>query len=142
MRIFNPYLNFPGNTEQAFNFYRSVLGGEFTTLMRFGDTPGCDGMPVTEKEKIMHMALPLGNGNVLMGTDCLESMNQKVDFGNNITISIHSDSREDADQLYAGLSKDGNPVMPMADMFWGDYWGMLIDKFGVQWMVDVVSTQK
>ena len=137
MANINPYLNFNGNTEEAFNFYKLVFGGEFATVMRFGDTPGCDEMPVSEsdKGKIMHIALPIGNGNVLMATDALESMGQKLTEGNNFSISVSADSREEADKLFGGLSEGGKVEMPLADAFWGAYFGMLQDKFGIRWMV-------
>jgi PhnB protein len=137
MAQINPYLNLNGNTEEAFNFYKSVFGGEFAAVMRFGETPGCDEMPIaeTDKNKIMHIALPIGNSNILMATDSLESMGQTLIEGNNHSIAISAESREEADQLFNGLSAGGKAEMPMADAFWGDYFGMLQDKFGVRWMV-------
>ncbi len=138
MTSLNPYLNFNGNTEEAFNHYKSVFGGEFAMLMRFGETPGCEDMPETEKDGIMHIALQIGN-NVIMGTDVPKSMEQVV-FGSNMSISISVDSREEADRVYNALSAGGKATMPMNDMFWGDYYGMLTDKFNVQWMVSF-STQ-
>lgn len=140
MATINPYLNFNGNTEEAFNFYKSVFGGEFAAVMRFRDvsnTEGCEGMKVSEHEldKIMHIALPVGKGNVLMATDGLESMGQNFRFGDNFSISISADSRHEADELFSRLSEGGKVEMPLADAFWGDYFGMLQDKFGIQWMV-------
>ena len=137
MATINPYLNFEGNTQEAFNFYKSVFGGEFAAVMRFGETPGCDEMPIAEsdKDKIMHIALPIGNGNILMATDLLESMGQKMEAGNNFSISIGADSKEEADKLFGGLAQGGKVEMPLADAFWGDYFGMLQDQFGVRWMV-------
>ena len=140
MATINPYLNFNGNTEEAFNFYKSVFGGEFATVMRFKDVPpseACEGMSIAENEldKIMHIALPIGRGNILMATDGLESMGQNFKIGDNFSISISADSREEADRLFSGLSADGTVEMPLADAFWGDYFGMLHDKFGIQWMV-------
>jgi PhnB protein len=140
MATINPYLNFNGNTEEAFNFYKSVFGGEFAAVMRFGEVSqveGCDGMKVAENErdKIMHIALPIGNGNVLMATDALESMGQTLTQGNNFSISINANSKEEADKLFGGLSEGGKVEMPLADAFWGDYFGMLQDKFGIRWMV-------
>jgi len=137
MRAVNPYLNFNGNTEEAFNFYRSVFGGEFVTIMRFGDTPGCESMPETEKNGIMHIALPLGS-SLLMGTDVPKSMEQ-VKFGTNSSITIDAESREEADKYFNGLAEGGKVGMPMDDMFWGAYYGMLTDKFGVQWMINFDS---
>ena len=137
MATINPYLNFNGNTEEAFNFYKSVFGGEFAAVMRFGDAPGCDEMPVAEsdKGKIMHIALPIGDGDILMATDMLDSMGQTLIEGNNYSIAINPESREEADELFNGLAEGGKAEMPMADVFWGDYFGMLQDKFGVRWMV-------
>lgn len=137
MASYHPYLNFPGNAEEAFNFYRSVFGGEFATVMRFTDMGGCDEMPIpdSDKNKIAHIALPLDNGTMLMASDCLESMGQKVNVGNNTYTCIVPDSREDADRFFAGLSVDGKVEMPMADMPWGSYWGCFSDKFGIQWMI-------
>ena len=134
MRAVNPYLNFNGNTEEAFNFYKSVFGGEFVTVMRFGETPGCESMPETEKNGIMHIALPLGS-SLLMGTDVPKSMEQ-VKFGTNSSITIDAESREEADRYFNGLAAGGKVGMPMDDMFWGAYYGMLTDKFGVQWMIN------
>lgn len=133
MTQINPYLNFNGNTEEAFNHYRSIFGGDFEMVMRFRDTPGCEEMPESEKNGIMHIALMIGN-NVLMGTDVPKSMEQ-VKFGTNSSISVSVDSRTEADRVFNGLAEGGNIQMPMADMFWGAYYGMLTDKFGVQWMV-------
>ena len=137
MAEFNTYLNFPGNTEEAFNFYKSVFGGEFQAVMRFGDMPGCDEAPIGEadKSKIMHIALPVGKGNMLMGTDSLESMGQTLSFGNNSYICISPETREDSDRLFNGLTDGGKVETPMADMPWGGYFGSGADKFGVQWMI-------
>lgn len=134
MATINTYLNFNGNTEEAFNFYKAAFGGEFATIMRFGDTPGCDEMPVTDKDKIMHIALPIG-GNMLMGTDVPETMEQ-VKNGTSVSISINTDSEEEAKHLFATLSDGGKVQMPLEDMFWGALYGMFTDKFGIQWMVN------
>jgi len=139
MAIINPYLNFNGNTEEAFNFYKSIFGGEFAAVMRFGETPGCDEMPIAEgdKDKIMHIALPIGNnGDILMATDTLESMGQKLNEGNNFSISIDTESREEAEKLFGGLSDGGKVEMPLGDAFWGAYFGMCADKFGIRWMIN------
>ncbi len=137
MAQINPYLNFPGTTEEAFNHYKSIFGGEFSAVMRFGETPGCDDMPISEAEKgkIMHISLPVG-GNILMATDSLESMGQKLEYGNNNHICITPDSREDADRIFNGLAEGGTVQMPLADMFWGDYWGSLTDRYGINWMIN------
>lgn len=136
MATANVYLNFNGNTEEAFNFYKSVFGGEFTSLQRFKDTPEADKLPETDRDKIMHVALPLGNGSILMATDGLESMGQKLTFGNNYHISLQAESKAEADEIFNRLSAGGEIAIPLAKMFWGDYFGMTIDKFGVQWMVN------
>lgn len=130
----NTYLNFNGNTEEAFNFYKSVFGGEFRVLQRFKDTPESGKMPASEQEKIMHVALPVG-GNVLMGTDVPQTMPQAT-FGTNSSISIDAASEEEANNLFNGLSAGGKVTMPLAKMFWGAYFGMFTDKFGIQWMVN------
>lgn len=136
MPTINPYLNFQGNTEEVFNFYKSVFGGEFIGgITRFGDSPEADNVPEDEKDKVMHIALPIGKGNMLMATDALESMGQKVNPGNNFYISIQADSKEEADRLYDGLSAGGEIEMELHNAFWGDYFGMFTDKFGVRWMV-------
>lgn len=134
----NIYLNFPGNTEEAFNFYKSVFGGEFTKVVRFKDMP-MEGVNISkaDENKIMYMDLPLGKDNVLMGTDALESsLGQKLVQGDNVNISIHPDTKEEADRIFNALSKDGNIEIPIADQMWGSYYGSFKDKFGVYWMVN------
>jgi len=136
MATINPYLNFMGNTEDAFNFYKSVFGGEFAMLQRMKDTPDGDKLPAGEREKIMHVSLPIGKGNMLMGTDMLESMRHKMNQGNNISLSLSTDSEEETEKLFKALSAGGQIGMPLEKMFWGAYFGMCIDKFGIQWMVN------
>lgn len=133
MPSINPYLNFPGNTEEAFNFYKSVFGGEFIMLQRFGETPN---VPSNLKDKIMHVSLPIGKGNILMGTDSCEEMGFKLTQGNNFFICLDADSREQADKLFNALAEGGKVEAPLQDMFWGAYWGSLKDKFGIQWMLN------
>jgi len=135
MALINPYLNFLGNTEEAFNFYKSVFGGEFAMVMRFGDTEHGANLPEEDRSKIMHIALPIG-GNMLMATDCLASMGQDLNFGNNFSISVHGDTLEHSQALFDGLSAGGKEIMPFKKEFWGDYFGNFFDKFGVQWMVN------
>lgn len=132
----NTYVNFPGNTEEAFNFYKSVFGGQFTNLTRFKDLPveGFD-IPQEDQDKIMHIGLPVGDG-VLMGTDALESMGQRLVQGNNVYVSVHPDSEEEADRIFNGLSEGAEIEMPIAVQVWGDYFGSLKDKFGMGWMVN------
>jgi PhnB protein len=131
----NPYLNFPGNAEEAFNFYRSVFRGEFSSLARFRDMP-MEGANVPEavEDKIMYVALPIGS-DVLMGSDAWPSMGLNVTFGNHAYISVHADSKEEAGRLFRALSEGGSVEMPIADQAWGDYFGSLTDRFGVKWMV-------
>jgi PhnB protein len=136
MPVLNPYLNFAGNTEAAFNFYKSVFGGEFSSVVRFKDTPECSKMPEQEQNMLMHIALPVGKGNVLMGTDAVESMGHKLHSGDNISLSLHTETKEEADRIFAALSQGGKVDVPMEKMFWGDYFGMFKDKFGVQWMIN------
>lgn len=140
MSVINPYLNFNGNTEEVFNFYKSVFGGEFAMVMRYDGAPGCEDMPETEKDKIMHIALPIGS-TMLMGTDMPEAM-EKVKAGTNTSLCISVDSREEADRVFNGLSKGGTVTMPMEDMFWGDYFGAFIDKFEISWMISYDPQQR
>lgn len=139
MAKINPYLNFKGNTEDAFNFYKSVFGGEFAMLQRFKDIPnqeGCENMSEADKEKLMHVALPISNGHVLMATDAVGEHAEKFIEGNNISLSISADSKEEADKIFNGLSAGGDITMPLSDTFWGAYFGMCKDKFGISWMVN------
>lgn len=136
MKSINPYLNFPGNTEEAFNFYRKIFGGDFVGgINRFNDIPDGGKLSAEDQKKVMHIGLQMGKGNYLMATDALESMGQKVNFGNNFYIAIDAESKKEADKLFKGLSEGGKVEMPMADQFWGDYFGSLADKFDVRWMV-------
>jgi len=135
MATLNPYLNFNGNTEEAFNFYKSVFGGEFAMIQRFKDTPEAERVPANDRGKIMHIALPIGKGNVLMATDAIESMGHKLVTGNNIQLSISADSESETEKIFNALSSGGSVTVPLAKMFWGAYFGMCTDKFGVQWMV-------
>lgn len=139
MATLNPYLNFDGKCEEAFNFYKSVFGGEFLTVMRFKEVPAEYQMPASESEKIMHMALPIGQ-NILMGSDTPVSMGPTT-VGNNVSISISTASQAEADHLFNGLSAGGQVTMPLDKAFWGDYFGMCTDKFGVQWMVSYSENQ-
>ena len=135
MALINPYLNFPGNTEEAFNFYKSVFGGEFAMLQRFKDTPDGANIPTDAKEKIMHIALPISKGNVIMGTDALESMGHPLTIGNNFSLSITTESEAEADKLFNSLSAGGVVTLPMAKMPWNSYFGMCTDKYKIQWMI-------
>jgi|SRR5688572_12870541 len=133
------YLNFPRNTEEAFNFYKSVFGGEFGSggIARFADVPPSEGsppMPDADKNLVMHVELPITGGHYLMGTDAPESMGFKVNFGNNMYINLEPDTRAETKRLFVALSKGGKVSMVLQDMFWGAYFGSCTDKFGVQWM--------
>jgi PhnB protein len=143
MTKLNPYLNFSGNTEEAFNFYKSVFGGEFTSVVRFKDMP-IEGMsiPKEDENKIMHVSLPIGKDNVLMASDTLESLGQKLTQGSNLYISVHPESKEEADRIFGALSAGGRVEMSIANQPWGDYYGSLKDRFGVQWMVNYTYPKK
>jgi PhnB protein len=141
----NVYLTFNGNCEQAFNFYRSVLGGEFGYMGRFKDMPPYEGskpMPADDADKIMHVSLPIGKETVLMGSDTGGEWAPDFLQGNNFSISLKVDSIEEADRLFNGLSNSGRVTMPMNKTFWGDYFGMFADKFGVNWMISFNEGQK
>ena len=140
MPSINPYLNFAGNTEEAFKFYQSVFGGDLN-IMRFGDTPAGANVPPTVKDKVMHASLPIGKDNILMATDACEEMGFNLKQGNNYYVCISPDSKEEADKLFNGLADGGKVNMPLADMFWGAYYGDLTDKFGIQWMVNYQKQQ-
>ena len=137
MASVNVYLNFDGNCEEAFNFYKSVFGGEFPYIGRFKDMPPQEGMTMPEEmgNKIMHVSLPISKETTLMGSDTGGEWAPNFVKGNNFSISINADSKEEADRLFAGLSNGGKVTMPMANTFWGDYFGMWEDKFGVNWMM-------
>ncbi len=136
MAFINPYINFNGNAEEAFNFYKSVFGGEFAMIMRFKDMSSLEN-PVADIEanKIMHIALPIGN-NILMANDVPESMGRVNENENRSKISISAATREEADKLFNELSDGGNIEVPIGDSPWGSYFGMFRDKFGIEWMVD------
>lgn len=136
------YLNFQGTTEEAFNYYKKVFGTEFSTpIGRMGDVPSDPNGPQfseADKKAVMHVALPIVGGTEIMGTDMLESMGHKLVLGNNVTISLQLDSKEEADKYYAALEQGGSDKAPMRDEFWG-YWGCCLDKFGVRWMFNVMK---
>jgi PhnB protein len=131
-----PYLSFNGNTEEVFNFYKSALGGDFVSLQRFGDTPHGEQMPAADKNKIMHITLEAPGGFKLMGNDYMDFSGQPFVAGNNFSLSLHPESIEQADKLFNALSAGGTITMPISMVFWGSYFGMFVDRFGVQWMVN------
>ena len=136
MALINPHINFNGNAQEAFDFYKSVFGGEFALTIHFKDMPGIE-IPLSENDanKIMHIALPIGK-NVLMGNDIPESMGKVNEMENRSKISVSAQSREEADKLFSGLSEGGNIEVPIGDSPWGSYFGMFRDKFGIEWIVD------
>ncbi len=136
----NPYLNFNGNTEEAFEFYRSVFGGEFASLVRFADFGGdAMGVPEQDRQKIAHIALPLGPANTLMGTDALEAW-QTVTTGDNFSIMLEAESAEEAGRLFAALSDGGRVAMALQPTEWAEQHGVCTDRFGVQWMINYTGT--
>jgi PhnB protein len=137
MAKLNSYLNFDGNAEEAFNFYKSIFGGEFMGggVMKMGGMPNSENVPESEKNRVMHVALPITGGDLLMASDILPSAGHKLIIGNNNYICISPESKEEADRLFAGLSEGGEVEMPMEDQFWGDYFGSFKDKYGVCWMI-------
>ena len=142
MAAINPHINFNGNAEEAFNFYRSVFGGEFAKIMRFKDLASAE-FPVAEHEanKIMHIALPIGK-DVLMANDVPEILGRTAENENRSKIVISAESKEEADKLFNGLSAGGQIEMPISDSPWGSYFGMFRDKYGIEWMVDFDSNYK
>lgn len=136
MARINPHINFNGNAEEAFTFYKSVFGGEFETIVRFKDLSSPE-FPIAEKEanKIMHITLPIGK-NVLMANDVPEKMGKVNENENRSKISINAESRDEADNLFNGLSAGGTVEVPFAESPWGSFFGMFRDKFGIEWMVD------
>jgi len=144
MTTVNVYLTFDGDCEAAFNFYKSVFGGEFPYIGRYKDMPAEGGNKAAEKdaEKIMHVSLPISKETMLMGSDTGGEWATNFSRGNNFSISITTDSRAEADRLFSGLSAGGNVTMPMDKTFWGEYFGMFSDKFGINWMVSCNEAQK
>ncbi|PUZ25594.1 VOC family protein [Chitinophaga parva] len=138
MAVVNVYLTFNGNCREAFEFYKSVFGGDFPYAGTFGEMPTQDGKPVPEadKNKIMHISLPISKETVLMGSDAGGEWAPHYKAGNNFSISVGAATKAEADQLFNGLSAGGQVTMPMADTFWGAYFGMFTDKFGINWMVN------
>jgi PhnB protein len=144
MATVNIYLSFDGTCEAAFSFYKSVFGGEFSYVGRFKDIPPCDSpIPESEKDKIMHVSLPISKETMLMGCDLSEIMTgQKLVAGNNFAISITTTSEEESHRIFSALSADGMVTMPLEKTFWSPLFGMLTDKFGIVWMVDLELKQE
>ncbi len=143
MALITPHINFNGNAEEAFNFYKSVFGGEFAKVIRFKDLAGPE-FPISEKEenKIMYIALPIGMGSILMANDVPEILGKTNENENRSKISISAESKEEANKLFYGLSAGGQVEMPIADSPWGSYFGMFRDKYGIEWMVDFDPSYK
>ncbi len=139
MALINPHINFNGNAEEAFTFYKSIFGGEFANIIRFKDISTPEN-PIAESEanKIMHIALPIGN-NILMGNDVPSFMGQVNENENRSKIAVIAESREEADKLFSGLSVGGNVEVPISDSFGGAYFGMFRDKFGIEWIINFES---
>lgn len=138
MATVNAYLTFDGNCKQAFDFYKSVFGGEYPYIGTFGEMPPMEGKETSEedKDKIMHVSLPISKETILMGSDTGGEWSSRYQAGNNFSISINADSKEEAEKLFNGLSAGGQVTMPLSDTFWGAYFGMFTDKFGIGWMVN------
>jgi PhnB protein len=137
------YLNFPRHTEEAFQFYRTVFGGEFNgPIHRFAEVPAAPGQPAlaeADRNLVMHVELPILGGHVLMGTDAPESMGFTLTPGNNVHINLEPDTRAETERLFNALAGGGKVEMPLQDMFWGAYFGSLTDRFGVKWMLNCSS---
>jgi PhnB protein len=144
MTTLNPYLVFKGNCEEAFTFYRSVFGGEFQYIGRYSDVPQPNRQifPLEADEKIMHISLPISKETILLGCDSEEAYGQPIVAGNNFSLSVSADSKMEADKLFNGLSHGGIIKMPMNQTFWGSYFGMLTDRFGINWMVSLETNKK
>lgn len=138
----NTYLNFDGKSEEAFNFYRSVFGGDFLTVQRMSDMPGAEQLPENEKGRIMHISLRVGDEDVLMASDIVPSMGHQLTIGNHAYISVFTETRQEADRLFAGLSAGGEIEMALEDTFWGDYFGSFRDKYGIGWMINYPQHQR
>ena len=134
----NTYLNFQGQAEEAFAYYAKIFGTEVTALTRYSDMPamGPGELPAGERDLVLHAELPITGGHLLMATDMLRSMGQETRIGNNTTLCIDVDSKEEADHLYGGLADGGSEASPMADMPWGAYWGVTLDRYGIRWMIN------
>lgn len=141
MRNTNPYLHFNGTAETAMNFYKSILGGEFSIFQRFKDVPGAEKMPAQDQERLIHISLQVSPNITIMASDTMGSV-EELQAGNNFHICLHTDSEAETDKLFEGLSKNGRIEMPLNKTFWGAYFGMFRDKFGIQWMLSYSPEQK
>jgi PhnB protein len=140
MTTVNIYLTFNGNCEEAFTFYRSVFGGEFQYIGKYGEMPPLQDIPFVSdghKNKVMHVTLPISKETMLMGNDSLSEAESPIETCSNFTISVRTDNKEEADRLFNKLSKEGQVTLPMKETFWGSYYGMITDKFGIHWKMNV-----
>jgi PhnB protein len=135
------YLDFVGQTEEVMGFYQSIFGGEFRDINRYSEMPDSENMPEADRQLIMHMALQISENLVLHASDSIESMGKKLVVGNNFYIMIETESKEEADRFFSKLSSGGQVEMPIEDVFWGAYFGSLVDKYGVQWMINFEKSQ-
>ncbi len=137
MTVINPYLTFNGNCEEAFDYYRKVFGGEFTYIGRFSDMPENQQHNLSEEDKnrIMHVTLPISKETVLMGSDAMKGYNEKFEPGTAISLSITASSNKEADRIFQLLADGGKKIIPMERTFWGAYFGIVSDKFGISWMI-------
>lgn len=142
MAQINPYLTFNGTCEQAFNFYKSIFGGEFTYIGKFKDMPSEQPLPEGVSELIMHVSLPISKETNLFGSDANEAFGQTAQAGTNFSVSINAESEAEAKKLFDGLSAGGKITMPLEKTFWGALFGMFTDKFGIHWMVNYDYEQK
>lgn len=135
MKTINPYLTFNGNCEEAFNFYKSIFGGEFTMVFRFKEMPPEFPVSEADKELLMHVSLPISKETILMGSDTSGPYAATFTKGNNFSLSVNTEGKAETDRVFNALSAGGQVAMPLANTFWGSYFGMLTDKFGIQWMI-------
>lgn len=144
MTTVNAYLSFNGNCEAAFDFYKSVFGGEYPHVGRFGEMPPQEGMPPLSEEdkvKIMHISLPISKETIIMGSDSLDSWGDDHKTGNNFSLFVNTETVDEADAIFTALSAEGEVKIAMEITFWGSYFGILIDKFGITWMISVLLDQ-
>lgn len=141
MKATYPYLIFDGNAEEAFTYYRSVFGGEFSDIVRFRDMQGCEEMPEEARDRIAHVSLPIGKDDILMASDTPDSVENAVTSGTNYFINIEPESAEEADRLFDALSADGRITMPLQATEWAEKHGMCADRFGIQWMVNYTGSR-
>ena len=137
MALLNPYLTFTGNCEEAFEFYKSIFGGEYNYVSKFKDMPPNENYPISveDADKIMHIGLPISSETILYGSDTIGAYVDQTSIGNNISLSITAESKENTEQLFYGLAEGGTITMPLESTFWGEYFGMVTDKFGIHWMI-------